>query len=264
MHILLLFAHNVVNHHLSWIGGLLTLLGVSELMLKKKFLISPKGVVRIGVAFLLIACCQAWFDEHRNVQTLIDEKAALTGQVAQLQAENAFKDKPIVLQVPPTAIRPHTGTSPKPAIKQSNSGGVNVQQTTAGTNSPIVNSPVTINPDVNPLAPVIIYDFRGNKKVIKEGGTNVNMIAGEQAENFKKMMDLQSLHDWIALKSFCESQMQKTPEWLTPVLLAGIAYANLGDKQRATELLTQVERKAAGDPAYQDATRILKMLKNEP
>jgi hypothetical protein len=33
------------------------------------------------------------------------------------------------------------------SVQQSNSGGINVQQTTTGDNSPIVNSPVTINPE---------------------------------------------------------------------------------------------------------------------
>ena len=42
------------------------------------------------------------------------------------------------------------GTGPRPAIEQRNSGGINVQQTTAGDNSPIINSPVTVNQGAPP------------------------------------------------------------------------------------------------------------------
>jgi len=266
MHDLVPFAQNVFAHHLSWVGGLLTVLGVGELMLGKKILLPPKWVLGLGIAFLFFACCQAWFDEHRNVQSLISDKAALSARVALLQAQNEFKDRPIILQIPQATSRRHTNaTPPKPATQQSNSGGINVQQSTAGKNSPIVNSPVTVNPDVNPLAPVVIYYFNGDKKVIKEGGTNVSLIPGDQQVSFNKMVELQSTHDWNGLKTFCESQMQMTPEWLTPILFAGVAYANLGNKQKAIELLTKVVGRAAGDTAYQDASRILEILKqNNP
>ncbi|HVA16484.1 MAG TPA: hypothetical protein VMV59_02100 [Candidatus Dormibacteraeota bacterium] len=64
--------------------------------------------------------------------------------------------KPIVAKNTPTEIRvlPGVGrakvrkTKKAPsAIQQSNSGGTNVQQATTGNNSPIVNSPVSINAD---------------------------------------------------------------------------------------------------------------------
>jgi hypothetical protein len=77
VHNLYSFAQNVLAHHLSWIGGLLTVLGVGELVLGKKILLSAKWVLRLGIVFLFIACCQAWFDEHRNVQNLIAEKTSL-------------------------------------------------------------------------------------------------------------------------------------------------------------------------------------------
>ena len=56
-------------------------------------------------------------------------------------------------EVPPTPLqaRPQTGnaaskapTAPSGSIVQNNSGGVNVQQGTTGTNSPIIDSPITI------------------------------------------------------------------------------------------------------------------------
>ena len=50
---------------------------------------------------------------------------------------------------PPTKKRPpqNNQTFRDRSVQQSNSGGINVQQATTGDNSPIVDSPVTINPE---------------------------------------------------------------------------------------------------------------------
>lgn len=46
---------------------------------------------------------------------------------------------------------PSKPTFPPPSVSQSNSGGINVQQATTGENSPIVNSPITVNSKPSPL-----------------------------------------------------------------------------------------------------------------
>lgn len=126
MHTVFPFARNVFDHHLSWVGGGLTVLGAGELVVGKKLFIAPKWALRVGAALLFISCCQAWFDEHRNVQTLIDEKAILTGQNNGIQGQLALKEKPIVLQVPETKPQVRTATKP------------NIQQKSEGANSPNV------------------------------------------------------------------------------------------------------------------------------
>ena len=128
MHILFPFTQNVFAHSLSWVGGMLTVLGVGELVLGKKILLPPKWILRIGVAFLFIASCQAWFDEHRNVRKLIDEKSSLSSLVNQLQQQLAFKQTPIILETPPTTAQSNARSvaSAKP----------NIQQKSEGNNSP--------------------------------------------------------------------------------------------------------------------------------
>ena len=145
-----------------------------------------------------------------------------------------------------------------------NSPNVNIEQRTEGANSPIIDSPITVNPEVNAYAPVIIYDFRGNKKIIADGGTRGKAVFGDQQLNFERIIQLHDSKNWAELRDFCEKQMEATPEWLTPYLFGGIAHANLGNSSRAIELLSFVERKSAGNPDYQDAGRILKLLQQPP
>ncbi len=92
-----------------------------------------------------------------------------------------------------------------------NSPNLSIEQRTEGANSPIVNSPITVNPEVNAYAPVTIYDFRGNKKVIADGGTNVKAYFADQEQNFKEMIELQNSKNWAGLRDFCEKQIKTTP-----------------------------------------------------
>jgi hypothetical protein len=118
--------------------------------------------------------------------------------------------------------------------------------------------------EVNPYAPKILYDFQGNQKIISEGGTHVEANFGAEANNFQKIKLLYASKDWMGLKDFCAAQMEKTPDWMTPVLFAGIAYANLGNKQKAIELLTIVNEKIGDQPGYSDTAIILEKLQAQP
>jgi hypothetical protein len=68
--------------------------------------------------------------------------------------EISYKD-PLYSSIPLTSTVDFSGSGTKPSVRtapivpsiaQSNSGGINVQQATTGNNSPIVNSPITVNP----------------------------------------------------------------------------------------------------------------------
>jgi hypothetical protein len=225
-----------------------------------------------------------FFAGHPYVFNLVSfVLAGLVGLLLSMRVVDKFRQehpsKPrsetISVQAPPEAPKkPATNLPEKPAeprrhpniqVRQKTEGqSITIEQRTEGPSSPIVNSPITVNPERNPYAPVIIYDFQGNKKVITEGGTNVHLTVGDQRASFDRMVELQNSHDWSGLRDFCENQMRQTPEWLTPALFAGIAYANLGDKKKAIELLSGVQGKSAGDASYQDATRILKLLRDAP
>ncbi len=83
---ILLFLSNVAAHHLGWIGLILTVVGVIEKITNTTIVTRPRWIIGIGVALLFISCCQAWLDEHRNVTTLISDKARLSSELNQRTA----------------------------------------------------------------------------------------------------------------------------------------------------------------------------------
>ena len=109
--------------------------------------------------------------------------------------------------------------------------------------------------------PVVTYDFDGVKHV--QQGHSFRAITGDEFETFLKLQDLERQQDWTAVRDLCEAQIEKTPEWLTPYLCAGVAHANLGRRKEAIKRLEHVEKVAAGNPLYSAATRILTQLRTE-
>ena len=65
------------------------------------------------------------------------------------------------------------------------------------------------------------------------------------------------------MRELCEEQIQKTPEWLTPYLCAGVANANLDRFDEAIHRLEYVEKMAACNPEYSAATRVLNQVRRE-
>jgi len=253
------FIHNVFDHHLSWVGGILTLIGVGELLLRKKLLIPPKWVVRIGIAFLFVACGQAWFDEHRNVETLIGEKARLSGQVAHLQAENAFKDKPIILQVPQTVGHGRINSPPisKPAIEVKGNGNV-AGNTVTGTGNVVgIGNQVTLNPK-KPNAVQVTYGFNGFERDIGPG-----LIRGDDGEMpvFNQLALIEKSQDWKKLIEECDKEIAKVPLWMTPYAMKGTALFNLGEKQEGIKLVEYVDSQTEGNPDFDGVRKILVEMK---
>lgn len=103
------------------------------------------------------------------------------------------------------------------------------------------------------------YDFNGAKRVTTGPG-HVSVVIGEEFTIFQGMVQLEKAKNYEELVKVCDEQIQKTPDWLTPYLFAGIAYANLGDKEKAIMKLEYVLEMAPGDPAYAQASDILKEL----
>jgi hypothetical protein len=109
--------------------------------------------------------------------------------------------------------------------------------------------------------PVVTYDFDGVKHV--QQGHSFRAVTGEEHEIFQQLQELERQHNWTAVRDLCETQIEKTPEWLTPYLCAGVAHANLGQEKEAFGRLEYVEKAAAGNPLYAAATRILNQLRRE-
>jgi hypothetical protein len=121
---------------------------------------------------------------------------------------------------------------------------------------------VTVNnPEANPNAPVITYDFNGAKRIARPGGMAVG--TGPQWEAFQEMMKLDQAQNWTALRDLCEAEIKKTPEWITPALCAGRAYIELGDIDKAIERLDYVHDKAGGNPDYVVADQIREVIRRK-
>jgi hypothetical protein len=108
---------------------------------------------------------------------------------------------------------------------------------------------------------VVTYDFNGVKHV--QQGHSFRAITGDEFEVFQELQELERQQDWTAVRDLCERQIEKTPEWLTPYLCAGVAHANLGAQQKAMRRLEHVEKLAGGNPLYSAATRILTQLRRD-
>ena len=105
-----------------------------------------------------------------------------------------------------------------------------------------------------------IYDFNGAKR-ITTGPGHIYLEVGPEVEIFKKINELEKQRNYPELKNICEQQIIKTPEWLTPYLYLGLAYANMGNKEKAIEMFEYVLSNAPDDPAYAQAKEFLKKLK---
>jgi hypothetical protein len=103
------------------------------------------------------------------------------------------------------------------------------------------------------------YDFNGARRETSAG--HVGVVAGEEIGIFQKMVELEKNKAYSELTVLCEGQIKKTPTWLTPYLFLGVAYANLGNKDKAISNLEHVVNEAPGDPAYAEAKTILDQIR---
>jgi hypothetical protein len=108
---------------------------------------------------------------------------------------------------------------------------------------------------------VVTYDFTGIKHI--QQGPNSSATTGDEFAIFQILKELEKRGRWVEVRELCEQQIQKTPEWLTPYLCAGVANANLDRFDDAIRRLEYVEMMAACSPEYSAATRVLKLLRQE-
>jgi len=106
------------------------------------------------------------------------------------------------------------------------------------------------------------YNFNGVKKVISKSGKE-SLYAGPEVEIFRKIRRLEKEQKVDELAKVCEEQIYKTPEWLTPHMFLGLAYANSGKHELAVKKFEFVLENAPNDPVYAQAEEFLKALKKE-
>jgi len=99
------------------------------------------------------------------------------------------------------------------------------------------------------------HDFNGAKRV--QSGGHFSVVAGPELGVFQELIDLEKSKDYPSIIRLAKAQILKTPEWLTPYLFLGVAYANTGDRKNAVKNLEYVVNQAAGDPQYKNAEELL-------
>lgn len=105
------------------------------------------------------------------------------------------------------------------------------------------------------------YDFNGAKRVTTKPG-HISLSNGPEVEVFKEIQRLETARNYSQLITICEKQIKETPEWLTPYMYLGVAYANLGNNDRAIELFEFVQKNSFGDKAYSQAIDFLGKLQS--
>jgi hypothetical protein len=102
------------------------------------------------------------------------------------------------------------------------------------------------------------WDFNGARREGSAGKTS--LIIGPEFEVFNQIIQLEKAKRYPELLALVDSQLAKTPDWLTPRLFKGIALANLGHLVDAKNEVQAVVEASAGDPAYSQAIQMLEQL----
>jgi hypothetical protein len=123
------------------------------------------------------------------------------------------------------------------------------------------NNQATINPEANPYAPIITYDFNGTKRIASPG--KFKAIAGEEFAWFQDARKLESEKNWHGMLAKSKEMVANAPRgWFTPQIFEGEAYANLGQATEAIEILQSVvDSSPEGSDFHTIASRLLTQIK---
>ena len=102
------------------------------------------------------------------------------------------------------------------------------------------------------------YDYRGIRRDIRPGV--ITGTVGEEPDVFRRMQELEKGKRWQDIINLCNEQIEKTPKWYTPYLFRGVAYANIGELEKAIKDVEYVVENTPGDPDYAHAIGILKKM----
>lgn len=102
---------------------------------------------------------------------------------------------------------------------------------------------------------ISVWDFNGARREGTAGSMSVTV--GDEFGVFKQLSRLEQERKFAEIVPVATKQIAKTPDWLTPYLFRGEAYANLGELQKAVVDLRHVVNSAAGDSAYIRAQTLL-------
>jgi hypothetical protein len=103
---------------------------------------------------------------------------------------------------------------------------------------------------VDPNRPVTTYEFQGFRRITSPG-----RVIGDDAavKNFQEFGTKEQAQDWAGLSTLAEQQKLERPEWFTPYFVAGMAYINLCQKEKAVDNLEYFVKRADGVPTFEKA-----------
>ncbi len=102
---------------------------------------------------------------------------------------------------------------------------------------------------VNPNLPTKTYFCNGQWRTAgPSASAGLDVTVGGDDSAFQEMIRLANSGQSGELLKACISQIQSTPEWLTPRLFCGIAYSRMGDEAKAKEMIEEFD--ARKGPAY--------------
>src|SRR5579863_4689028 len=110
-------------------------------------------------------------------------------------------------------------------------------------------SPLAGQLPADPRAAVRAFAYDGARRILESGKTTVSRDT-PQHRLFEHLQAARQARDWRLLAALAQDAIQKSPQWLTPYAMAGEAYANLGQVERAVPLLEYVEKYGQGNPDY--------------
>lgn len=103
--------------------------------------------------------------------------------------------------------------------------------------------------------------FNGMRRLRTPNG--IGEVPSPEHLVFKAMERLETLEKWEELIELCKSQIEKTPEWLTPYYYAGFAYGHRPGKiEESLKMFRYVAEHSGGDPAYLQATKLTKAFED--
>jgi hypothetical protein len=108
---------------------------------------------------------------------------------------------------------------------------------------------------------VSLWDFNGAKREGSAG--NMSVTAGPEVAVYQEMGQLEREGKHQQVVDLATQQIQKTPDWLTPYFARAVAYAKLGQTDKAISDLEHVVKFSGGDKAYARAADMLQRMRGK-
>jgi hypothetical protein len=155
------------------------------------------------------------------------------------QPAGANETEPLVRSLPPLT----------PALDQENEG------------ANIVGSEGLVTVNLSDLRARVVSSSHEGEHAVRRSGQSTSKVDTPQGESLDSIDQAYRDENWKLVATLCEGAIAHNPQSLTPYLLAGEAYANLGKVGRAIDRLEYVKKNGPGNPGYRGAVQQATLLR---